>query len=154
MTGIESIMSTDVVTVDASATVQSAAELMRERNLGALVVTKAGKIHGMFSERDLLNRVVAVGKDTRATSVDEVCTLDPTSVTAEAGVDICYQLIRDKGFRHLPIRNDDNEPVGIVSSRDFLRCLMVHVEADVSLIDTCAKLGRLTKLMESLDELP
>ncbi len=153
MTAIESMMNPNVVTVAAEQTVQEAAELMRARNLGALVVTKEGAICGIFSERDLLNRVVAERKDPASTKVESVSTPTPVTVTEDETVENCYRLIRDKGFRHLPVRNAANQPVGIVSSRDFLRCLMVQVERDVSLEDTCAKLGQLTQLFNSMEEL-
>lgn len=154
MTSIESFMSKDVATVDANVTVRAASKLMRDRNLGALVVTAEGKIHGVFSERDLLNRVVADEKDIDGTKVAEVCTTNPVTVSANEEVEACYRLIREKGFRHLPIHDGEGHAIGIVSSRDFLRCLIMQAEGEFSMEEVCAKLGQLTGIMKCMEELP
>lgn len=153
MTGIESIMNRDVITIERTETVRDAARTMREHNLGALVVTGGGAIQGIISERDLMNRVVAEGIDPSQVTVGEVCTPDPTTVEASVSVSECYQLIMQKGFRHLPIRDENNRPIGIISSRDFLRCLMFEAESEVTIEATCAKLGELTDLMQRMEEL-
>jgi len=152
MTGIESIMHRDVVTIEADQSAMLAARTMREHNLGALVVMNGGRIHGILSERDLMNRVVAEGLDPSTVAVESVCTREVTTVEASATVTECYDLIMQKGFRHLPIRDEANRPVGIISARDFLRCLIVEVDSEVTIEATCAKLGQLTELMARMEE--
>jgi CBS domain-containing protein len=153
MSGIESIMHRDVITVEPTASVAEAAKTMREFNLGALVVIDGDGIQGIFSERDIMNRVVAEGRDPTGVPVGEVCTPEPKCVDATASVAECYDVLMKEGFRHLIIRDASNRPVGIVSARDFLRCLMVQHETEISIEDTCARLGQLTVLMERMEEL-
>lgn len=154
MTEIESIMHGEVVTIDRSTNAHDAARVMKEHRLGALVVTADdGTIHGVFSERDLMNRIVAEGRNASEVPVGDVCTLSPTTVEATASLGDALGLITQKGFRHLPIRDANNRPVGIVSARDFLRFLVVETDTDVSIEATCAKLGQLSVLMERLEEL-
>lgn len=149
MSGIESIMNRDVVTIGVDRTVRDAATLMREHSLGALVVVKDGKIHGVLSERDVLNRVVAGGLDPSTVKVSEVCTTEPVTVEAQEPVEACYRLLREQGFRHLPIRNENNEAVGIVSSRDFMWGVLMSAENDVDIEKLCKKLGRLERLIDA-----
>jgi CBS domain-containing protein len=146
-------MHRDVITVEPTTSVTDAAKTMREFNLGALVVVQGGAIHGIFSERDVMNRVVAEGRDPSGVPVGEVCTTEPKSVEASASVAECYDLLMREGFRHLIIRDEANHAVGVVSARDFLRCLMVHHETEITIEDTCARLGQLTALMERMEEL-
>ncbi|MGF1509942.1 MAG: cyclic nucleotide-binding/CBS domain-containing protein [Myxococcota bacterium] len=154
MTGIESIMNHEVVTIGKTESVRDAASIMRDHGLGALVVTDGGRICGLFSERDLVNRVVAEGRDPASMTVGDACTSVVTTVEAGTPVEECYQLLKDKGFRHLPIRDAEGRPVGIVSARDFFRRLVVEVEShsEVTIEATCAKLGQLNELMALINE--
>jgi len=77
---VESLVSEVVVTLDEQASVQTAAELMAEHNLGSLVITRDGRVSGLFSESDLLRRVVGAGRDPAAVTVGEVCTRNLVSV--------------------------------------------------------------------------
>jgi CBS domain-containing protein len=136
-------MKTDVVTVDVSDTVATAARRMSERNLGAVVVVNDGRLWGMFTERDLLNRVVAAGRDPGATAVSEVTTTSCTTVDGSTEVMECYRILRDKPFRHLPIVDDDNRPVGMIAARDFLRTFVVQMEAFADMTEFEAQVGSL-----------
>lgn len=152
MSGIESIMKRDVVTIDEGETALAAARSMRAHNLGALLVLKGDALLGVFSERDLMNRVVAEGRNAGEVSVGEVCTRDPTTVLATTPVAECHRLITERGFRHLPICDEAQHPVGVISARDFMRFLLVEAEPEVSLEDVCKKLGELTALMARMEE--
>ena len=94
---------------------------MAEHGIGALLVVEEGKLEGIFSERDLLKRVVAAGRDPEATAIGEVCSRDVVTVSEQADVATCGRLIRDRGFRHLPVVDAGGRPVGILSGRDFLQ---------------------------------
>jgi len=78
-----------------------------------------GKLVGIFSERDLMKRVVVEGRDPRATRVDEVMTEDPLTVRPDENLETCMVLMRRHGFRHLPVC-EGKELRGIVSLRDIL----------------------------------
>ena len=93
--------------------------MMVERNIGAVPVLRDGQLEGIFSERDLMKRVVAEGRDTKTTHVEDVMTSDPLVVCPEESVDSCMVLMRNHGFRHLPIC-DGKKLKGLVSLRDLL----------------------------------
>lgn len=104
---------------EANQSVLSVAQTMVARNIGAVPVLREGQLVGIFSERDLMGRVVAEGRDARATRVEQVMTEDPLSVSPSESVENCMILMRRHGFRHLLIC-DGKRLVGIVSLRDVL----------------------------------
>jgi CBS domain-containing protein len=104
---------------DASQTVLEVAQAMVERNIGAVPVLRDGLLVGIFSERDLMRRVVAEGRDSRTTRVEQVMTEDPLTVCPAESLETCMLLMRRHGFRHLPVC-EGKELRGIVSLRDIL----------------------------------
>ena len=108
-----------VYSIEAGRTVLEAARFMMEHNIGALPVVRNGELAGIFSERDIMNRVVAVGRTPGTTSVGEVMTANPRAVDANETVEECLFIMREFGFRHLPIV-DGKELKGLVSLRDIL----------------------------------
>ena len=104
---------------DAGQTVFDVARAMVERNIGAVPVLRDGQLIGIFSERDLMKRVVVEGRDPRTTRVDEVMTDDPLTVSPDESLETCMILMRRHGFRHLPVC-EGRHLRGIVSLRDIL----------------------------------
>ena len=100
-------------------TVLETVRAMVERNIGAVPVIHAGQLVGIFSERDLMRRVVAEGRDPRSTCMAEVMTDDPLAVGTGEDLETCMALMRRHGFRHLPVCHEGHL-VGIVSLRDIL----------------------------------
>lgn len=154
MNEVRRVMRTNLITVTLDETVQAAAQRMTEHHVGALIVLDDGKVVGMFTERDVLDRVVSTDKAPKTTRVGEVCTRNPVTVPADTPVLTCYQLIKDKGFRHLPITSEDGAPLGILSARDFFQCLAVRSDPEVSIEEVCAQLGKLSTLMAEIERLP
>jgi CBS domain-containing protein len=105
--------------VDATRTVLEAARYMMEHNIGAVPVLRNGDLTGILSERDIMNRVVAVGRTPGTTAVSEVMTANPRAVAADETIEECLFIMREFGFRHLPIV-DGKELKGVVSLRDVL----------------------------------
>jgi CBS domain-containing protein len=100
-------------------TVLEIVRIMVEQNIGAVPVVHNGKLVGIFSERDLMKRVVAEGLDPRSTCMAEVMTDDPLSVNMHEDLENCMALMRRHSFRHLPVCHE-GQLVGIVSRRDIL----------------------------------
>jgi CBS domain-containing protein len=92
---------------------------MVDRNIGAVPVLRDGELVGIFSERDLMRRVVAAGLDSATTRVGEVMTDDPLTVGPNEEVETCMVLMRRHGFRHLPIC-EGKLLKGLVSLRDIM----------------------------------
>jgi CBS domain-containing protein len=118
-----------VYSVDASRTVLEAARYMMEHNVGAVPVLRNGELVGILSERDIMNRVVAVGRTPGTTSVPEVMTANPRAVNAEESIEECLFIMREFGFRHLPIV-DGRELKGLVSLRDVLMHQAAEIERE------------------------
>ena len=105
--------------VEATRSVLEAARYMMEHNVGAVPVMRDGKLAGILTERDVMNRVVAVGRTPGTTAVSEVMTANPRAVEADESIEECLFIMREFGFRHLPIV-DGAHVKGIVSLRDVL----------------------------------
>jgi CBS domain-containing protein len=128
MLSVESLMKRDPVGVESGASVADAARRMREAGVGAVLVLEQGRLAGIFSERDLLTRVVAEGKSPGATRVGEVATQPVVTVAAGASLRQCAETLRDEGVRHLPILDAGGKPVGILSARDFFEAVAGGLE--------------------------
>jgi len=118
-----------VFSIDANNTVLEAARFMMEHNIGALPVLRNGELAGIFSERDIMNRVVAVGRMPGTTKVSEVMTANPKAVSIEETVENGLFLMREFGFRHLPI-TDGKQLKGLISLRDLLLRYVSQKEAE------------------------
>ncbi len=128
MPSVQSILNSKgsrVVSVAESASVLDAARRMNENRIGALVVTQADKVVGIFTERDILNRVVAAQRDPESTIVASVMTSPVMVCAPETTRDECRAVMREKRIRHLPVVRD-GELVGMVSIGDMYE----SVEAD------------------------
>jgi len=100
-------------------TVLDVARAMVDRNIGAVPVLRDGLLVGVFSERDLMRRVVVEGRDPGKTRVAEVMTEDPLTVSPQEDKETCLFLMRRHGFRHLPIC-EGKQLKGMVSLRDVI----------------------------------
>ena len=116
-----------VYSVDANRTVLEAARYMMEHGVGAVPVLRDGNLTGILSERDIMNSVVAVGRTPGTTAVSEVMTANPRAVAADESIEECLFIMREFGFRHLPII-DGKELKGLVSLRDVLMHQVAEIE--------------------------
>jgi len=114
-----------VYSIDADKTVLEAARFMMEHSIGALPVLRNGELVGIFSERDVMNRVVAAGRTPGTTRIAEVMTSNPRGVDAGETVEECLFLMKEFGFRHLPIpgRRTTTRPDAGGSRHYWPRCL-------------------------------
>ena len=108
-----------VCSIQADATVLEAARYMLEQRIGALPVLRGAELVGIFSERDIMNRVVAVGRTPAYTAVSEVMTPNPRAVNLDETIEECLFIMEEFGFRHLPIV-EGKELKGLVSLRDVV----------------------------------
>ena len=104
---------------DVNQSVLDVARAMVDRNIGAVPVLEDGQLVGVFSERDLMKRVVVPGLNPATTLVSEVMTSEPLTVDARENPETCLVLMRRHGFRHLPVCEGE-ALVGFVSLRDLL----------------------------------
>jgi len=107
-----------VYSVNPEQTVVEAARLMTEHNIGAVPVMRDAALVGILSERDVLTRVVAAGRSPGITRVSEVMTANPRTVPPTESIENCIFMMREFGFRHLPVC-DGGKVMGLVSVRDI-----------------------------------
>ncbi len=123
----------DVFAIDASESVLDAAKEMNRRHIGALVVMQDGRVAGIFTERDILKRIVAAGKDPRTTPVGKVMSEDVLTCTRATTIGEVQSTMRTKRIRHLPVV-DDGHLVGMISIGD------VNMAETESLVETVRSL--------------
>lgn len=109
----------ELLTAPLAMTVAEAARLMKQRNVGAMMVVDAGRLVGVFTERDGLFRVLAQGLDAAATPLSAVMTANPQTISPERPFAHALGFMHDGRFRHLPVV-EDGRPIGMVSVRDAL----------------------------------
>ncbi len=115
---------TAVTAVSPSATVSEAVHVMNQFHIGAVLVTSAGTLLGIFTERDVLSRIVGLGADPKTTSVQAVMTTNLITVTRATTVDEAMTLFMERRIRHLPVLNDEGDIAGIISIGDINRCML------------------------------
>ena len=108
-----------VWSVGKEATVLDAALLMNEHRIGALVVLEDGRVAGMFTERDVLRRVVAEQRDPVRTRVVEVMTDEVICGTLETSVEEARGAMKNRRIRHLPLVDGDRRLLGLISIGDL-----------------------------------
>jgi IMP dehydrogenase len=111
----------DVLQIDASATVLDAVKAMVGGNVGALIVTEAGQLAGIVTERDYLRRVTLEGRDEQTTPVREIMSAPFIYLGPDATIEECMAIMTERRFRHLPVLEDERELVGIVSIGDVVK---------------------------------
>jgi CBS domain-containing protein len=100
-------------------TVAQAAKLMAKKNVGAVMVVAEKQLVGIFTERDAVFRVLAKGRDPKATHLSEVMTTSPRTVRPEESLGHALLQMHEGGFRHMPVVVE-GVPVGMVSARSAL----------------------------------
>jgi CBS domain-containing protein len=118
--GLLRIARTPLVTVVPQTTVMEAVRTMDQESIGAVAVTDGHKLVGMFSERDLMLRVVSEKRDPERTYVREVMTSPVATIRRDSTADDALKVMLDKHFRHLPIVDRDDKLVGMISLRSLL----------------------------------
>ena len=106
-------------TTSSSTFISDAARLMKQHAIGALLIVDDGKLVGIFTERDIVFRVIAADKDPHRTHVASAMTRKPRALDASRPLGHALHLMYEGGFRHVPVV-EDGKPIGMVSARDAL----------------------------------
>jgi CBS domain-containing protein len=116
---------TDLRKVAPGQTVAEAVSLMRQHRVGCLLVCEGDRLVGVFTERDLLRRVLAPGRPLTTLVVD-CMTPDPVTVNPKDSVSAAIRRMEEGGYRHLPVVENDGQPVGVLSVKRIVHYLAEH----------------------------
>jgi CBS domain-containing protein len=106
-------------TVQPTITVYQALELMFAKSIGSLLISEDGKFVGIFTERDYARKVVLKGKTSKETTVGEIMTENPITVSPEDSIEDCMMIMSSKSIRHVPVMQQENL-VGLISIGDVV----------------------------------
>ena len=133
---VREVMTENVVTLQGSAPLTDAARRMKDADIGDVIVMADGEMCGMVTDRDIVVRAIAQGRDPQSTTLDEICTHQLATVGPDDSVDQAIQIIRERAVRRVPVV-EGGRPVGIISIGD----LAIERDHDSALADISAAEG-------------
>lgn len=116
---VQDVMTRNPQTLDVRATIKEAAQMMRDNEIGDVIVTKADCIAGIITDRDIVVRAIADGKGISRTTVGKITTSDPMTLKPTDSVDDAIRIMRDNAVRRLPVCDGAGHPVGVLSLGDL-----------------------------------
>ncbi|HEX3356997.1 MAG TPA: CBS domain-containing protein [Tepidisphaeraceae bacterium] len=123
-----------VHSIDPSATVLEATQKMNQHKLGALLVMTEAQVTGIFTERDVLRRVVAEQRDPSTCTVGEVMTREVVCCQPQEDLDEISALMQQKRVRHVPVCDDAGRIMGMISIGDVNAFHATHQEAHINFL--------------------
>ena len=133
---IRSLVKRDPVTVTPETSVIDAIRVMAEHRVGAVAITEGRKLKGIFTERDVMKKIVLGGVDPARTKISEVMTREVKKAHGSISVTDALGMMNQNQFRHLPIVNDHDEVEGMVSLRYILYDLMDDLKSHASSLES------------------
>ena len=115
---VRQVMTANPVILEANTPIREAARAMRDKSIGNVVVQQNGQLYGIVTDRDIVVRAVAEGRDTGNTTLDSVCTKEVTSLSPDQSDDDAVRIMKEKSIRRLPVV-ENGKVVGIVSLGDL-----------------------------------
>ena len=126
----------EVIALPPGASVRAAADLMNERGVGGVVVLDGGRLAGIFTERDVLRKIVAAGRDPATTKLEEVMSAPVLTCPASMVVEECAALMTARRLRHLPVQGNGDELLGVVTIGDVLAWQLGEHEATIQYMNS------------------
>ena len=130
---IRDVMSANPITMPVASTVSEAARTMREANIGDIIVLEGDQLYGIVTDRDIVVRAVAEGRDPETATLGDICSREMTTLSPTDIVEEAVRLMRDKAIRRVPVI-ENGTPIGIVSLGDLavsqdLHSTLGHISA-------------------------
>ncbi|WP_374771940.1 CBS domain-containing protein [Streptomyces sp. NBC_01310] len=116
---VHEVMTENPVTVDKLTSLAEAARVMRDADIGDVLVVDEGRLRGILTDRDLVVRAMAENRDPAETTVQAICSSDPVTVRPSDDVIHAVTLMRRNALRRLPVETEDGELVGVVTLGDL-----------------------------------
>jgi len=128
---IKDVLSNHGLVLDEQTPLEEVVRLMRERNQRCALLTENGKLAGIFTERDVLMKLIGTRVDLARTPVRPYMTRELVTLPAEAGIAYALNEMSMGGFSHIPVVDADGKPAGVVSMRDIIDHLTEFFHKDV-----------------------
>lgn len=135
---VKDVMVRDVVSIDSSKTLQEAAQLMREANVGVLPIVEDGRLSGLVTDRDLVVRAMARNVDPTSTKVGECASTDTIAAQPDWDVDTAMDRMAEEQVGRLPVIDDGDHVVGIVT----LSSLALRSRQKADALETAQEVSR------------
>ena len=119
-----------LVTTAEDTPVTEAVSMMTRDNIHSLVVMKDDQMIGIFTDRDYVHKIVAIQRDPAQLKVGDVMTKEVTTVSPDASIKACIELMHDGKFRHLPI-TEAGQVIGMISMTDVMKILIDFHDQDI-----------------------
>ena len=120
-----------VFSVAPTTIVYNAIEIMAEKNIGALLICEGERLVGIFSERDYARKLILKGKSSKDTTIGDLMTKDPFTVSPEASIEECMEIMTTRRFRHLPVV-EGSKVIGVISITDVVRSIIEEQKSTIS----------------------
>jgi len=133
---VREVMTENVVTLPGSAPLAEAAQRMRDADIGDVIVMEGDTMCGVVTDRDIVVRAIALGKDPQSSPLSEICSHEVVTVAPDDSIDHAAQVMRERAVRRLPVV-EGGRPVGIVSIGD----LAIERDSSSALADISAAEG-------------
>lgn len=125
-----------VWSIEPSATVFEALEVMADKGIGALVVMQSNKLIGMVSERDYARKIILTGRSSKSTAVNDIMTSPARTVTLDTTVDDAMRIMTDHRIRHLPVLDGNRRVSGVVSLGDLVKWIITAHEQTIQQLES------------------
>jgi CBS domain-containing protein len=125
---------TEVLQIEASATVFEAIKRMVEANVGSLLVFEEGRLRGIVTERDYLRRVALEGRTEKDTLVGEIMSSPLVYVSPDTSIEECMAVMTERRIRHLPVLDERRDVVGVISIGDVVKFQSQEQSAHIRLL--------------------
>jgi CBS domain-containing protein len=116
---VRELMNKQPIKLSGSTPVIEAARRMRDANVGAVIIEDGGKVAGIVTDRDVAIRVVAHGRDPNTVRLAEICSKELTTLSPDDDLDRAIEVMRQKAIRRIPVVDQRNMTVGILSLGDL-----------------------------------
>ncbi len=119
------------ITLSLGKTVDDAVNLMTQMGVGCILITKEDKLSGILTERDIITKALSKKKDLSTMKLEDIMTTNPESFQPDDPVAFAINAMDVGGYRHVPVVNEKNQPLAIISVKDIIGFLAEHFSEEV-----------------------
>ena len=125
----------DVYTIEASDSVYNAIKLMADKQIGALIVKENGSIAGIVTERDYARKIVLMDRSSKTTPVRDIMSSAVRFVRPDQTTDECMALMTERRMRHLPVLDNEEQLIGMVSIGDLVKTIIAEQQFTIQQLE-------------------